>query len=75
MSEHDPLCLLYPRSDGRSRGFCVCDVIQQARRDMLARCIATVDALEDQEDFYTAEELTGISEAGAALRALGGDHE
>ena len=60
MSNHDPLCILYPRIDGRSRGFCICDVIRQARDEALAGevalasesyaramrdCIAAVEAL------------------------------
>ena len=72
---HDPLCSQQPRPDGNtltmSDGvpiFCLCDLIDKVRQDMLAKCIAAVDA-RIRPTLHPLENA-GIGEALAALRAL-----
>jgi hypothetical protein len=45
---HDPMCILFPRIDGRSRGFCVCDVIKQARDEALSGEVALASESYDR---------------------------
>lgn len=41
---HDSLCLFDDKVYGL-HGLCICDEINKARADMLAKCIAAVEAL------------------------------
>lgn len=71
--KHNPLCSQQPRPDGNtltmSDGvpiFCLCDLIDKVRQDMLAKCIAAVQALFGPENY----ELRWLLDGEAVLTAL-----
>jgi hypothetical protein len=67
---HDPLCPGCVAADGlcdSNCAACQCDLIAKVRDDMLAKCIAAINAIEP---YHMQAQLYRREEIDAALRAL-----
>lgn len=65
-TQHDPLCPSTDATESEYCALCHCDLIAKVREDMLAKCIAAVEFLHDNN----SDQASAFWYAICELRAL-----